>query len=328
MSGDSCAPNPCRNGGICTDGFLDFTCSCPRGWGGKSCDVDESGDSCSTNPCRNGGICTDGFFEFTCSCPLGWGGSTCEVDVSGDSCSPNPCRNGGACTDGFNTFTCSCQSGWGGSTCSVDNSGNSCSPNPCRNGGTCTDGFFTYTCRCRSGWAGRTCSVDVSGNSCSPNPCRNGGTCSDGFFTHTCYCRPQFSSSSNCINYYTGGLRLTVRLIRAFVEDRDGAFAGNSDPYVELYAFGQTRRSITRGGTNSPSWNQDITFSCAYSSFTPSFSFRVFDDDGFLTGGNDHLSGYRSVSFGHVTSFPWSSSSSLSPYSGRLYFEVRSLSRC
>ena len=37
VDGDECNPNPCLNGGICTDGCSSFTCSCTAGYTGPTC---------------------------------------------------------------------------------------------------------------------------------------------------------------------------------------------------------------------------------------------------------------------------------------------------
>ena len=34
---DECDPNPCQNGGTCTDGIDSFTCSCEEGFTGITC---------------------------------------------------------------------------------------------------------------------------------------------------------------------------------------------------------------------------------------------------------------------------------------------------
>ena len=36
-------------------------------------------DECSSNPCQNGGTCTDGVNEYTCSCVAGYEGTSCET---------------------------------------------------------------------------------------------------------------------------------------------------------------------------------------------------------------------------------------------------------
>ncbi|XP_078660976.1 brevican core protein-like [Branchiostoma floridae x Branchiostoma belcheri] len=36
---DDCASNPCWFGGTCVDGFMDFSCICPKGFEGKKCEI-------------------------------------------------------------------------------------------------------------------------------------------------------------------------------------------------------------------------------------------------------------------------------------------------
>lgn len=50
----------------------------PRG-PSPSCfpDVNE----CASHPCRNGGTCTSGVDSFSCQCPAGFGGHTCETGM-------------------------------------------------------------------------------------------------------------------------------------------------------------------------------------------------------------------------------------------------------
>ena len=33
-----CLPNPCQNGGNCTDGVKSYNCSCVKGFNGKNCE--------------------------------------------------------------------------------------------------------------------------------------------------------------------------------------------------------------------------------------------------------------------------------------------------
>jgi len=39
---DNCASSPCANGGTCTDGVNDFTCTCAAGFQGKTCLLSKS----------------------------------------------------------------------------------------------------------------------------------------------------------------------------------------------------------------------------------------------------------------------------------------------
>jgi lysophospholipase L1-like esterase len=185
---DECSPDPCRNGGTCTDGVASFTCSCPAGFTGETCEIDV--DECSPDPCLNGGTCTDGVASFSCACPAGFTGETCEIDI--DECSPDPCQNGGTCTDGVASFTCDCPAGFTGETCEINV--DECSPDPCQNGGSCADGVASFTCSCPAGFAGETCEIDV--DECSPDPCLNGGTCTDGVASFTCSCPAGFTGAT------------------------------------------------------------------------------------------------------------------------------------
>ena len=52
-----------------------YVCICDSGYDGTLCD--NNIDDCSPNPCLNGGSCTDGVNSFTCSCAAGYEGDTC-----------------------------------------------------------------------------------------------------------------------------------------------------------------------------------------------------------------------------------------------------------
>ena len=36
---DDCNPNPCENGGTCTEWVNDYTCDCIEGWQGENCEI-------------------------------------------------------------------------------------------------------------------------------------------------------------------------------------------------------------------------------------------------------------------------------------------------
>ena len=78
-SANECAPNPCLNGGSCTDRVNGFTCDCAAGWAGYTCETNI--DECAPNPCQNGGSCTDEVNGFTCNCPAVYTGNTCQTET-------------------------------------------------------------------------------------------------------------------------------------------------------------------------------------------------------------------------------------------------------
>ena len=55
---DECSPNPCQNGGICTDRVGTYSCNFPPEYTGRSCETGT--DDHLPNPCDNGPICMDG----------------------------------------------------------------------------------------------------------------------------------------------------------------------------------------------------------------------------------------------------------------------------
>ncbi|XP_013908296.1 PREDICTED: coagulation factor IX [Thamnophis sirtalis] len=83
VDGDQCEPNPCKNGGRCKDDTNDYTCWCPGGFDGKSCELDAT---CKT---KNGGckqFCKDNEDgRAVCSCSAGYrlkeDMKTCEPTV-------------------------------------------------------------------------------------------------------------------------------------------------------------------------------------------------------------------------------------------------------
>ncbi len=83
---DDCAPNPCQNGGTCTDGIASYTCACATGFAGTACETNI--DECAPNPCQNGGTCIDGIASYTCVCATGFAGANCETTYQRDQLVP------------------------------------------------------------------------------------------------------------------------------------------------------------------------------------------------------------------------------------------------
>lgn len=73
---DPCQPNPCVNGGACSNVGGMAVCSCPPGWTGEHCEIDI--DECASNPCLHGD-CVDLVNAYQCICLPGWSGTDCDV---------------------------------------------------------------------------------------------------------------------------------------------------------------------------------------------------------------------------------------------------------
>eukprot|EP00057_Strongylocentrotus_purpuratus_P017446 XP_011671920.1 PREDICTED: uncharacterized protein LOC105441955 [Strongylocentrotus purpuratus] len=109
---DECSSNQCLNGAECNNLVNAFSCDCPPGWEGNTCEKDV--DECSSNQCLNGAECNNLVNAFSCDCPPGWEGNTCEKGF----CASNPCLNGGTCIPAERQ--CACSSLYAGTTCNID----------------------------------------------------------------------------------------------------------------------------------------------------------------------------------------------------------------
>ncbi|KJH43280.1 EGF-like domain protein [Dictyocaulus viviparus] len=215
----------CYNGATCVNVAGTYTCECPPGVTGASCDT--LMELCDPNPCENGGICIDRLNHFECSCLEGFSGPTCAEKCRENewcSCSMNSCMNGGYCKEnkckcltGFtgrycekkldpciitkcpfghiciennktNSISCECPVGFTGFDCQSEI--DECSMNPCQHGGTCSDRFNDYHCTCLSGYSGKNCEQIV--DHCLNNPCMNNGVCINAARGSICHCTAAF----------------------------------------------------------------------------------------------------------------------------------------
>ncbi|XP_068599604.1 neurocan core protein [Brachionichthys hirsutus] len=81
VENNPCQTNPCLHGGSCLQEGDGYSCYCPQGFSGESCEIDI--DECQSNPCQNGGTCIDEVNSFVCLCLPSYGGATCEKDTEG-----------------------------------------------------------------------------------------------------------------------------------------------------------------------------------------------------------------------------------------------------
>lgn len=99
----------CFNGGI--KGKENY-CQCPRGYAGKSCEL-----NLCHNYCVHGDCYTSSLGYPQCRCLKHFGGKRCEIDIC-----EGFCLNGGVCGRGLGIRdipTCSCLQGFSGNRCEV-----------------------------------------------------------------------------------------------------------------------------------------------------------------------------------------------------------------
>uniref|UniRef100_A0A3Q3F2N1 EGF-like domain-containing protein n=1 Tax=Labrus bergylta TaxID=56723 RepID=A0A3Q3F2N1_9LABR len=61
----ACDPNPCRNGGTCEENLKGFTCLCPEGFRGLTCDS-RLDLNCMSYACQEEQICAAGDLSRLC----------------------------------------------------------------------------------------------------------------------------------------------------------------------------------------------------------------------------------------------------------------------
>ncbi|KAJ8410513.1 hypothetical protein AAFF_G00194170 [Aldrovandia affinis] len=86
--GDQCSPNPCLNGGSCTDTIGGYSCECKELYKGQNCERDVS--QChSDGPLSCDHFCRPSFSSYQCSCADGY-----RIHTDGRTCLPEvqyPC---------------------------------------------------------------------------------------------------------------------------------------------------------------------------------------------------------------------------------------------
>lgn len=204
---DPCLPEPCLNGATCLSNDVGFTCICPTGYAGDTCQVDI--DVCDDSSCSNGATCIDGSgLDFICLCPPSFTGAECDVQIF--TCESDTCKNNGTCTQVTPTnVTCGCAIGFEGERCqkNIDD----CTELPCQNGGTCVDGVDDFMCLCTTNYTGSVCAEEV--DFCSSNPCSNGNCtsmlggfaceCDAGFMGELCEIKIFVCNADSCQNNAT-----------------------------------------------------------------------------------------------------------------------------
>ncbi|XP_035658108.1 von Willebrand factor D and EGF domain-containing protein-like [Branchiostoma floridae] len=128
---NECESSPCENGGTCNDHVNSFTCTCPVGWLGATCEEDIDECIVINHGCEQLCLNTEG--SYTCWCPAGY-------QLSGDN---RNCEEQDEVTTPVTTLT----------TTTVTDRPAVCEDNTCPDvNANCIEDNDGYTCKCKSGY--------------------------------------------------------------------------------------------------------------------------------------------------------------------------------
>jgi len=86
-----CSTGPCLNGGACSPVLLpttpdtyNYSCTCPTGFSGNQCQIDQSVCVTAVPLCNNGGTCipVTGASGYTCQCSSMYTGDNCSIQTN------------------------------------------------------------------------------------------------------------------------------------------------------------------------------------------------------------------------------------------------------
>ncbi|XP_053395504.1 uncharacterized protein LOC123523715 isoform X3 [Mercenaria mercenaria] len=195
---DNCSPEPCQNGGTCTDAIGDYSCACIDGYTDKTCstDIDECTDG--SNNCDVNAECTNTVGSFTCTCNDGYisNGTACSDK---DECNEdsNNCDVNAECKNTVGSFTCACNEGYSGNgtTCSdIDECADG--SNNCDANAECTNTIGSFTCSCNAGYSGNgTSCTDINECNDDSHNCDVNAECTNTVGNFTCSCNEGYSGN-------------------------------------------------------------------------------------------------------------------------------------
>ncbi|KAG8517651.1 Neurogenic locus notch protein 2, partial [Galemys pyrenaicus] len=237
---DACLSQPCANGSTCSTAANQFSCKCPAGLTGQTCEADVN--ECGVlGQCQHGGTCLNLPGSFQCQCPQGFTGQRCDSPYV--PCAPSPCVNGGTCRQtGDFSFECNCLPG--ASRCPARPQVEGVAPllqdassqqgkgkagsvlRPCLG-----EGRVSPPCE-TSRFEGPTCERNI--DDCPNHRCQNGGVCVDGVNTYNCRCPPQWTGEG-CRKGGVPGHRRSAAWPRAPVLYAAFARTGLSGRWQGLY---------------------------------------------------------------------------------------------
>ena len=266
---NDCSPNPCLNGGSCTDGVKAYTCQCPPGYFGLTCECSPSMyRPAPTLPCVAHTPCLPTEFEtvaptpttdrtcttLTVCSPLSHYQSVAPTLTTDRQCAPlTPC--GAAEFQSLPPTAVADRQCATITTCTVDQTAtqeptpttdrvcvdiNDCQPNPCQNGGVCFDGVRTqlgvpsFSCQCPGNYQGDLCDIF---DACKFANCV-AGVCQNTLAGAVCVCSDPTCTDACCDCTTGAGTADNTCLTSTEAKQRESEGSDNNTSLLPLMVVG------------------------------------------------------------------------------------------
>ena len=206
---NECAPIPCVNGGVCSDGIASYSCAC-AGYSGENCEIVDAcvgTEAATTTAGEIHCVSSTGSVSGTtgnclCTCNAGYEGAGCATpkqcvgtEAATTTAGEIHCVSStGSVSGTTGNCLCTCNAGYEGAGCATDI--DDCAVSPCINNGVCNDLVNDYNCACINGFSGKSCDECAAGSGFDGSacvPCEN--TQANNLITHDAVCANQTCSA-------------------------------------------------------------------------------------------------------------------------------------
>eukprot|EP00730_Choanoeca_flexa_P006389 TRINITY_DN12143_c4_g6_i1.p1 TRINITY_DN12143_c4_g6~~TRINITY_DN12143_c4_g6_i1.p1 ORF type:complete len:1307 (+),score=146.15 TRINITY_DN12143_c4_g6_i1:162-4082(+) len=210
VTADSCASNPCQNGGQCVQGLgRHFACDCQAGFTGDTCEVSEWCSNNFTNQCDGRSTtCTVKPQGVVCMCKHGYMPHTDSnrscIDIDECAAEETGCGANMQCQNTDGSFLCQCLEGFtlvkSNESFCVDIDECALELDNCDASAKCSNTVGGFECKCSMGFKlddnGTSC-VDIDECSSELKSCGSNAKCQNAVGSFQCSCNKGFQAADD-----------------------------------------------------------------------------------------------------------------------------------